>query len=165
MISGFSGFQIIRPTLRIERVTTGNRVLTSLKKNELPQILARYPGLSYSFEGDQREERESIRLLGWGLLFSLFAVFAIMAALLHSYLQAFIIMCTIPFSLAGAVIGHIVLGADLSIFSIFGMIALCGMVVNGGFVLAVTRNRFLEEGMPIEKITKNPPPAEPAPSS
>src|SRR5690606_31346014 len=93
-------------------------------------------------------------ILSWGLLVSLFLVYAIMASLLSSYLQAFIILLTIPFSLAGAVIGHVLLCVDLSIFSIFVMIALCGMVVNGGFVLAVTRNRLLDEGVPIENITK-----------
>ncbi len=135
-------------------VTTGNKVLSALEKNELPGIVEAFPGLSYTFEGEQREERDAMGRLGWGLLASLFAVFAIMAALLRSYLQAFIILLAIPFSLAGAIIGHVVLGADLSIFSIFGMIALCGMVVNGGFVLAVTRNRFIQDGMPIENVTR-----------
>ncbi len=135
-------------------VTTGNKVLSALEENELPGIIDAFPGLSYTFEGEQREERDAMGRLGWGLLASLFAVFAIMAALLRSYLQSFIILLAIPFSLAGAIIGHVVLGADLSIFSIFGMIALCGMVVNGGFVLAVTRNRFIQDGMPIENVTR-----------
>lgn len=135
-------------------VTTGNKVLNSLAERELPEILARYPGLTYSFEGEQREQRDAMKRLGWGLLAAVFGVYALMAAILRSYLQSFIILLTIPFSLAGAVVGHIVLGADLSIFSIFGMIALCGMVVNGGFVLAVTRERFIEGGMPIEKVTR-----------
>ncbi|MGB6219428.1 efflux RND transporter permease subunit [Haloferula sp.] len=135
-------------------VTTGNKVLSSLEVRELPEILARYPGLTYSFEGEQREQREAMQRLGWGLLAAVFAVYAIMAAILRSYIQAFIILLTIPFSLAGAIIGHIVLGSDLSIFSIFGMIALCGMVVNGGFVLAVTRERYISEGMPIARVTR-----------
>src|SRR5690606_36190595 len=97
-------------------VTTGNEVLSALEESELPEIVDRFPGLSYTFEGDQREERESMGRLAWGLLAALFAVYAIMAALLRSYLQAFIILLTIPFSVAGAIIGHIVLGADLSIF-------------------------------------------------
>lgn len=134
--------------------TTGNKVLSALEKNELPGIIEAYPGLSYSFEGDQREQSEAMQNLGSGLVVSMFAVFGIMAALLRSYLQAFIILLAIPFSLAGAVIGHVVLGFNISIFSIFGMIALCGMVVNGGFVLAVTRQRFIEDGMPIEQVTR-----------
>ena len=75
-----------------------------------------------------------------------------MASLLRSYAQAVIILLAIPWSLAGAVVGHVLLGFDLSIFSVFGMIALCGMVVNGGFVLAVTRNLFLEEGIPPQEV-------------
>lgn len=84
--------------------------------------------------------------LSKGLLAALFAIFAIMAALLRSYVQSVVILLSIPWSLAGAVLGHVALGFDLSIFSVFGMIALCGMVVNGGFVLAVTRNRYLLQG-------------------
>ena len=89
----------------------------------------------------------------WGLVISLFAIYAIMAALLRSYTQSFIVLLTIPWSLSGAVLGHQLLGFQLSIFSVFGMIALCGMVVNGAFVLAVTRNRYLERGDDPDTVT------------
>ena len=134
----------------IPGVNNGNTILSVLSKKELPAILSKYPGLRYSFEGEQRE---AIQELSRGLVASLFAIFAIMASLLRSYLQAFIVLLTIPWSLAGAVVGHVLLGFELSIFSIFGMIALCGMVVNGGFVLAVTRNRYLESGVPLHEAT------------
>jgi multidrug efflux pump subunit AcrB len=130
---------------------SGNRVLAAFEKDGLPQILVRYPGLRYSFEGEQREQREAMRELGWGLVAAIFAIYALMAALLRSYKDAFVVLLTIPWSLAGAVIGHVLLGFELSVFSVFGMIALCGMVVNGGFVLAVTRNRLVEAGHPIEE--------------
>jgi len=91
--------------------------------------------------------------LSIGLTASLFAIFAIIASLLRSYIHSAIVLLTIPWGLAGAVMGHIVLGFELSIFSLLGMIALCGMVVNGGFVLAMTRNRYLARGMPIRKAT------------
>jgi multidrug efflux pump subunit AcrB len=94
-----------------------------------------------------------MRTLAWGLLASLFAIYAIMASLLRSYVQAFIVLLMIPWSLAGAVLGHVLLGFDLSVFSIFGMIALCGMVVNGAFVLEVTRGEYLHGGCaPMEAI-------------
>jgi len=70
-----------------------------------------------------------------------------MASFLKSYVQSFIVLLAIPWGLAGAVFGHIVLGFDLSIYSVLGMIALCGMVVNGGFVLAMTRNRYMDRGL------------------
>lgn len=137
----------------IPGVNNGNKILSAFSRHDLPEILAKHPGLRFSFEGEQREQREAIEQLSWGLLAALFAIFAIMASLLRSYLQAIVILLTIPWGLAGAVLGHVVLGFELSIFSVFGMIALCGMVVNGGFVLAVTRNRFLAAGQPASQVT------------
>ena len=130
----------------IRGVTTGNKVLSSFSRNELPRIAARYPGFRYSFEGEQREQRESMVSLSWGLLAALFTIYAIMASLLRSYIQAIIVLLMIPFGLAGAIVGHVLMGFDLSVFSIFGMIALCGMVVNGAFVMEITRNQFLKGG-------------------
>ena len=95
-----------------------------------------------------------MRELLWGLVGSLAAIYVIMAAILRSYSQAVIVLLTIPWSLSGAVIGHQLLGFDLSIFSVFGMIALCGMVVNGAFVLAVTRNLFLAQGEDPGQVTR-----------
>ena len=71
-----------------------------------------------------------------------------MASFLRSYSQSIIVLLAIPWGLAGAVLGHILLGFDLSIYSVLGMIALCGMVVNGGFVMAMTRNRYMARGQP-----------------
>ena len=91
--------------------------------------------------------------LSWGLLASLFAIYAIMASLLRSYLQAMVVLLMLPLSLAGAVLGHIIMGFDLSVFSVFGMIALCGMVVNGAFVLELTRDQYLKQGKsPIDAV-------------
>jgi len=138
----------------IPGVNNGNRVLAAFDQNDLPRILSRYPELRHSFEGEQREQREAMTELTWGLVAALFAIFAIMASLLRSYIEGLIVLLTIPWSLAGAVIGHLLLGFDLSIFSIFGMIALCGMVVNGAFVLAVTRRRMLAQGSPEDQVTR-----------
>ena len=76
-----------------------------------------------------------------------------MASFLRSYAQSAIVLMAIPWGLAGSVLGHIVLGFDLSIYSVLGMIALCGMVVNGGFVMAVTRNRYVERGLSLNEAT------------
>ncbi len=130
----------------IAGITTGNKVLASLSKGKIDEIVSKYPGLRYSFEGDQREQRESMKRMSWGLLGSVFVIYTIMASLLRSYLQAFIVLIVIPWSLAGAIAGHVIMGMTMSVFSVFGMIALCGMVVNGAFVLAITRNRYIESG-------------------
>lgn len=146
-IERVDGGRVVNVTANvIAGVTTGNRVLAAFARDGLPQILARYPGLRYSFEGDQREERDAMHNLVAGLLVALVAIYILVAALLGNYVQGLIVMLTIPWSLAGAVLGHIALGFNLSIFSVFGMIALCGMVVNGAFVLASTRNQFRHSG-------------------
>ncbi|HVR36278.1 MAG TPA: efflux RND transporter permease subunit [Methylomirabilota bacterium] len=153
-IERVDGARVINVTANVlPGVNNANRILSAFSRYELPDILAKYPGLRHAFEGDQREQREALVSLSWGLTGALFAIFAIMASLLRSYAQAAVILLTIPWSLAGAVAGHVALGFDLSVFSMFGMIALCGMVVNGGFVLAITRRRFLESGTPLERVT------------
>ncbi len=151
-INRVGGGRVVNVTANVvHNVTNGNKVLSVLEKKELPELLARYPGLRYTFEGDQRDQREASTSLSIGLLAALFAIFAIMASLLKSYSQATIVLLTIPWGLAGSVLGHIVLGFDLSIYSVLGMIALCGMVVNGGFVLAVTQNRYIERGLSVKE--------------
>jgi multidrug efflux pump subunit AcrB len=153
-IDRVDGGRILNVTANVvHSITNGNKVLSALEKKELPDLLDRYPGLRYTFEGTQREQREATHDLSIGLIASLFAIFAIMASFLRSYIQSIIVLLTIPWGLAGAILGHIVLGFDLSIFSVLGMIALCGMVVNGGFVLAMTRNRYLARGVPISEAT------------
>ena len=146
-ITRVDGARVINVTANVvPGITTGNKVLGSFENNELLQILKRYPQLRHSFEGEQREQREAMNNLSWGLLASLFAIYAIMASLLRSYLQAMVVLLMLPLSLAGAVLGHIIMGFDLSVFSVFGMIALCGMVVNGAFVLELTRDQYLKQG-------------------
>jgi multidrug efflux pump subunit AcrB len=147
-IERVDGARVLNVTANVlSSVTNGNKVLSAMEKKELPDLLERYPGLRYTFEGEQRDQREATSTLSIGLIASLFAIFAIMASLLRSYWQSAIVLMTIPWGLAGAVLGHVVLGFDLSIYSVLGMIALCGMVVNGGFVLAMTRNRYMARGL------------------
>ncbi len=153
-IERIDGARVLNITANIiPGTTSGNKVLSAFSRNELPGILDRFPGLRHSFEGEQREQRDAIRAVAGGLLASLFVIYAIVASLLRSYVQAVVVLLTIPWSLAGAVIGHIALGFELSVFSLFGMIALCGMVVNGAFVLAITRNRYIAEGRDPNKVT------------
>ncbi|MDT8302347.1 MAG: efflux RND transporter permease subunit, partial [Sedimentisphaerales bacterium] len=153
-IDRVDGGRVLNVTANVlQNMTNENKVLSALERKEIPDLLKRFPGLRYSFEGTQREQREATKNLSIGLTASLFAIFAIMASFLRSYVQSIIVLLTVPWGLAGAVLGHILLGFDLSIFSVLGMIALCGMVVNGGFVLAMTRNRYLARGIPVKEAS------------
>lgn len=123
-----------------------NKILASLSADYMPQLLAKYSGLKYSFQGQQREQRRALHDLLIGIGYALPGIFCLLAILFRSYVQAVLVMLSIPFGLVSALLGHIIMGYDLSIISIFGMIALCGIVINGGLVLTVTANRLLDEG-------------------
>lgn len=80
--------------------------------------------------------------MGIGFIFALLAIYALLAIPFKSYLQPLIVMLSIPFGVIGAVIGHVLLGYELSLISLFGIIALAGVVINDALVLVVTANKF-----------------------
>ena len=132
-----------------------NKIMASLKSGYLPDILAKYPGLKYSFEGRERERRKALNHLSYGIGFAILAIFTLLACLFRSYFQPLIVMISILFGLASALAGHVLMGYGLSIISIFGMIALCGIVINGGLVLTVTANRMRDGGEEPEQAAIN----------
>lgn len=115
----------------------------------LTERLQDYPGVSFSMEGEAREERENLGSLKWGLMFLLFTIYALLAIPFKSYSQPLIVMSVIPFGLLGAVIGHMIMGMNLSMMSIFGMLALTGVVVNDSLVLVDFVNRKRRDGVEI----------------
>ncbi|MCP4542854.1 MAG: efflux RND transporter permease subunit [Chloroflexi bacterium] len=124
-----------------------SKILADLKKGFLPELVARYTGLSYSLEGRQRQKRKAMDELVKGLGLSMAAIFCLLAVLFRSYVQSLIVMISIPFGLLSALFGHVIMGYSLSIISVFGMIALCGVVINDSLVFMVTANRYRELGM------------------
>ncbi|MBR90193.1 MAG: acriflavine resistance protein B [Verrucomicrobiales bacterium] len=120
----------------------------SLEK-KLATIAAPFPGMIYSFEGEGRERQESFAALHIGGIMVLLGIYAMLAIPFRSYLQPLIVMSVIPFGLVGAVLGHMVMGAPISIMSAFGALALCGVVVNDSLVMAHYINRSRDEGLPL----------------
>ena len=108
-------------------------------------MLARHPGVRYVFEGVQAEQVDAVGGLQSGFLIALLAIFALLAVPLKSYLQPLIIMGAIPFGLVGAVWGHMVLGLNVSFMSMFGLVALSGVVVNDSLVMVTFINRKREQ--------------------
>ena len=123
------------------------QVLADMKKDILPQLTQNFPGLSYSFEGAQADQRESVGGLIKGLLGAIVLIYIILAIPFKSYSQPLIIMISIPFGIVGAVIGHLVMGYSLSVISIFGIVALSGVVVNDSLVLIDFFNQKRNEGL------------------
>ena len=115
--------------------------LESLGRQVLPEVLARYPGVFYSFEGAMAEQRDALGGLQRGFTLALLMIFALLAVPLRSYVQPLIIMSAIPFGLVGAVWGHVFLGLNVSIMSMFGLVALTGVVVNDSLIMVDFINR------------------------
>ncbi len=131
--------------LDLTRATSGE-ILADLSRGYLPELTARYPGVGWSLEGQQREQSDSMGSLVQGFLFALVAIYAMMAIPLRSYLQPAIIMLAIPFGLIGAIWGHAVMGLDLTMLSMMGIVALTGVVVNSSLVLVSNINDLRHEG-------------------
>jgi len=130
-----------------EAVANANKIVSDVVANVLPVLMQKYPGLTYSFEGQQREQQESLESLKLGFLMALILIYALLAIPFKSYIQPLIVMLSIPFGIVGALIGHVLLGYELSIISMFGIVALSGVVVNDSLILVVTTNRYRQEGI------------------
>jgi multidrug efflux pump subunit AcrB len=128
-------------------VTTPNEIIATLENDVLPEIISRYQGLSYSFEGESREQNEDLASLARNTLIALMLIYVLLGAQLRSYVQPFIIMTAIPFGIVGAILGHLVLGYDLTFISMFGGVALTGVVVNDSVVLVDYLNKHHRDGI------------------
>lgn len=124
-------------------------VLNSLKTDMLPKLQVDYPGLSYSFEGRQADMSESMESLIYGLLMALIAIYAMLAIPFNSYIQPIIVMACVPFGIVGAVLGHLLMGYSLSVMSMFGVVALSGVVINDSLVMIDFANRKRRAGIGI----------------
>ncbi len=122
-------------------ITTGGAVIADLRERILPEVLADYPGVFYTFEGMQAEQADAVGGLQRGFALALLMIFALLAVPLRSYVQPLIIMSAIPFGLVGAVWGHMLLGLDVTMMSMFGIVALTGVVVNDSLVMVDFINR------------------------
>ena len=122
-----------------------NEILAKFEKDHISPLLQDYPSVNYSFEGEQREQRDTLGSLFKNFGLALFVVYILLAVPFKSYLQPLIIMSAIPFGFTGAVIGHLVMGMNLAVLSIIGIVALSGVVVNDSLVMVDFINRYKRE--------------------
>ena len=113
---------------------------------KLPAIVEQFPGMQYSLEGEAREQAESFSSVFFGGMAVLFIIYTLLAIPFRSYVQPFVVMSVIPFGLACAILGHIIMGKPISMMSIFGMLALSGVIVNDSLVLVDYINRRRGDG-------------------
>ena len=139
-------YRSVNITADIDKENTNMTVLQADLNAYLADLMQQYPSVGYSLEGEAKEQRESFSSLSWGLLFVLFVIYALLAIPFKSYFQPLIVMSIIPFGIIGAVIGHWIMGMDLTIMSLLGMLALTGILVNDSLVLVDFINKQRAKG-------------------
>lgn len=149
------GRRTVTVTADVVPIGDTNQVIATLNRDVLPQLVLDFPGLAYGYEGHQADMAESMERLFALLIIVLLAIFIMLALPFRSYIQPLIIMTSIPFGLVGAVMGHLIMGYDLSVISLMGILALTGVVVNDAIVLIAYANELRGEGMgAFEAITQ-----------
>ncbi len=118
-----------------EDVANAQNIVKSLKESYMDTLGQRFPGVSYDLEGQAKRSKEMIESLLVGFSVAAMIMFLLLASQFRSYSQPIIIMTAIPFGLVGAVFGHYIMGIALTMFSIFGIVALSGIVVNDSLIL------------------------------
>jgi multidrug efflux pump subunit AcrB len=122
-------------------------IVQSVLRNEGPVWLQRYPGLTINMDGELQEEIEFQQAMVYMGSLSMLIIFGLMAIAFKSYWQPFLVLTAVPFGLMGAIFGHWLLGWQVSMFSIMGVIACAGVVVNDNLVLIDRINNLRDEGM------------------
>lgn len=124
--------------------------LISSDLKEFARVLqSEFPNITYRFDGEVEEAKQTNERLALGAILVLAAIYTLLAIPLKSYGQPLIVMSIIPFAMIGAIFGHIIVGLNLSIMSIFGMLALLGVVVNDSLVLVDYINKLRARGMQV----------------
>ena len=139
--------RVVTVTADVDRsVTTPERVLGAFGE-WAPELEAAFPNVHYRLGGEQREQADAADGVVKGFGMALMVIYVLLAIPLRSYLQPLIIMSVIPFGAVGAVLGHFILGWDVVFFSVLGIVALSGVVVNSSLVMVHAINSHREKGL------------------
>ena len=126
-------------------------IIANLSEEVLPEVLRDYPGITVDWEGEAEQNAESFQSLLFGFACALLAMYVLLTLQFQSYFQPLIIMFIIPFGVVGAIWGHFAMGLLLTMFTLFGLVALTGVVVNDSIVLIDFINRRVRDGIPMEQ--------------
>jgi multidrug efflux pump subunit AcrB len=125
------------------------QVIEALSEGGLPEIAARH-GLTYRFAGKAEEQTRTLADIRLGAVLALALIYIILAWVFASFTRPFAVMLIIPFGLIGAVLGHLLLGYDLSILSLITLLGLSGILVNDSIILVTAIDRRRAEGMELD---------------
>lgn len=136
-------------------VTTGGTETRWLMENVVPELRGQMEGLSVTVAGEQEEQGQTGSALARNFGLAMLAVYGILALAFQSFFRPLLILLTVPFGLIGAVAGHFALGLSLTLLSMFGIIGLAGIIVNGGLLINDVVQELEAEGMePTEAIVE-----------
>jgi multidrug efflux pump subunit AcrB len=125
-------------------------IVATLQKTFIPDLLKEYPSVRIRWEGQQEQDTESVGSLMTGLVVAMIATFVLLTVEFNSYGQPLVVMCVIPFGMVGAIWGHAIMGLPLTLFSMLGLVALTGVVVNDSIVLVDFINHRTRSGIALE---------------
>jgi hypothetical protein len=134
--------------------TSAGKINAQLKNKVLPSLMNEFQGLQYRFAGEQRQRNESMGSLIPNFAIAMMAIYALLAVQFRSYSQPAIVMSAIPFGIVGATLGHLLMGFNLSILSMFGIVALAGVVVNDSLIMIDLINRERGGGMELGQVLR-----------
>ncbi|WP_305819450.1 efflux RND transporter permease subunit [Photobacterium leiognathi] len=135
--------------------TSPSEIYNDILENKLDQLRQAFPNVKFALDGRAKDEKNTKGSLIRDSILALITIFALMAIPLRSYSQPLIIMSVIPFGIIGAIAGHYLAGLTLNLLSVFGILALAGVVVNDSLVLVSFINRALKQGVPLEQAVVN----------
>ncbi|WP_305832263.1 efflux RND transporter permease subunit [Photobacterium leiognathi] len=135
--------------------TSPSDIYNDILENKLDQLRQAFPNVKFALDGRAKDEKNTKGSLIRDSILALITIFALMAIPLRSYSQPLIIMSVIPFGIIGAIAGHYLAGLTLNLLSVFGILALAGVVVNDSLVLVSFINRALKQGVPLEQAVVN----------
>ncbi|MEX2357877.1 MAG: efflux RND transporter permease subunit, partial [Pirellulaceae bacterium] len=136
-----NGRRVVNVSLDVEPKRAVGQVIEALRTTELPQLREDFPGLTWTFEGSDAEMRRATASLWGSFGLALAVIYALLAIAFKGYVQPLIVLVAIPFGIVGAVLGHMLLGYDLSLVSLMGVIALSGVVINDSLIMIDYANR------------------------
>jgi multidrug efflux pump subunit AcrB len=147
-IERVNGKRVVRVIADVDRTqTTPEEVLARLRRDVFPHVEQRWQGVGVLLAGEAETRDDAMGGLVVMTGFCMLLVFGLLAIPLKSYIQPLVVMSVIPFGAVGAMLGHFVLDADVVFFSLLGVVALAGVVVNASLVLVDKANRLRLEGM------------------
>ncbi len=127
-------------------LVTGAQVNARLVSEVLPRLQNELPGLNYTMGGEQREQQQALPAMARNFGLAVFCMYALLALAFRSYVQPAIVVAAIPFGLVGATVGHLLLGLSFGLTSLFGIVGLAGIIVNGSLVLVDFANEERSRG-------------------